>query len=54
MINAGLWHEARVFSTAHILTEGIKAPQLEGKLHQQRQIGIDKLHVILNPSLHYD
>tara|TARA_B110000003_G_scaffold140024_1_gene141607 strand:- start:10817 stop:11758 length:942 start_codon:yes stop_codon:yes gene_type:complete len=47
-INEGLWDEARIFSSSNKLKEGIKKPQIKGKLTKETRIESDYLKIILN------
>lgn len=47
-INAGLWDEARIFSSAENWRVGIKAPILSGRLVSEEKIDTDLLKTILN------
>ena len=47
-INEDLWDEARIFTNCNKLTEGVKKPQLEGRLTKNIRIGSDSLKIILN------
>jgi diaminohydroxyphosphoribosylaminopyrimidine deaminase/5-amino-6-(5-phosphoribosylamino)uracil reductase len=44
-IDAGLWDEARVFSSETIFGEGVKAPQLQGYLASETDVMGDRLRV---------
>lgn len=46
-VNRGLWDEARVFYTPHVLGTGKKAPMVEGKVLEEVEIEGDRLHVTL-------
>lgn len=46
LIKADLWDEAMVISTEHELAEGIKAPNVHGKLVDSKQIASDKIDLI--------
>lgn len=50
-LSAGLWDEARVFTGAALLREGLRAPQLtaEAELVSSAPIGSDRLQVYINP-----
>ncbi len=47
-IENGLWDEARVFTTEHILKNGIKSPKLLGKLMSDDFISDNKLQIFIN------
>lgn len=47
-INEGLWDEARVFVGQKEFKEGVKAPQLKGKLISQQKILEDALRIYTN------
>ncbi len=47
-IDSNLWDEARIFTTAHILGEGKKSPELNGKIISDEMIEGDKLRVMMN------
>jgi diaminohydroxyphosphoribosylaminopyrimidine deaminase/5-amino-6-(5-phosphoribosylamino)uracil reductase len=47
-LESGYWHEARVINTPHILSEGIKAPDIEGRLLSKNEIGDNTIFRILN------
>lgn len=47
-IDAGLWDEARIFTGASILRNGIKAPTLSGTTILEQTVGADKLQIITN------
>lgn len=49
-IEKGLWDEARVFSSRHIVKEGKKAPSLSGKIIEEAEIETDRLKVFVNSS----
>lgn len=44
-INAGLWDEARVFTSNTIWNEGIKAPKIDGNIISQLQLNNDALTI---------
>ena len=50
-IAAGLWDEARIFTSPTILTSGIKAPKMEGTLISEEKILDDTLIIKLNDGL---
>ena len=47
-INEGLWDEARIFIGQTEFKEGVKAPQLKGKLISEKSILNDSLKIYLN------
>lgn len=47
-IKAGLWDEARIFTSPETWESGIKSPELKGKIVSQQRIGNDSLEIILN------
>ena len=47
-IDAGLWDEARIFTGAVLLHNGIKAPCLRGKSLTKHSVGADTLQIITN------
>lgn len=47
-INAGMWDEARVFSTPEKWGEGIKAPEIRGEVIEENQIADNTLTVMKN------
>ncbi len=47
-IECGLWDEARIFTGATTFGQGIRAPEVQGTLLEQRMIGRDLLTVLLN------
>ena len=47
-IDAGLWDEARIFTGAVNLKEGIKAPEITGTNSGEHAVGTDKLLFLLN------
>lgn len=47
-VNTGLWDEARIFTTPHILKEGKAAPVLAGQIIHEENIEGDELQVVLN------
>ncbi len=47
-INEGLWDEARIFTGNKVLPEGVKAPEINGKLFSEMEFGKDKLRFISN------
>lgn len=49
-INAGLWDEARVFSSSLSWEDGILAPQINGVITDVQQIGNDRLSIYQNKS----
>ncbi|AOM79898.1 bifunctional diaminohydroxyphosphoribosylaminopyrimidine deaminase/5-amino-6-(5-phosphoribosylamino)uracil reductase RibD [Pedobacter steynii] len=49
-INAGLWDEARVFSSSLSWENGILAPQINGVITDVQQVGNDRLSIYQNKS----
>src|SRR5699024_286509 len=47
-INAGMWDEARIFSTPEKWGEGIKAPEIRGEVIEESQIADNTLTVMKN------
>jgi diaminohydroxyphosphoribosylaminopyrimidine deaminase/5-amino-6-(5-phosphoribosylamino)uracil reductase len=47
-IEAGLWDEARVFTAPAYLKKGIKAPEINGKIAGEYNIGNDRLAIFVN------
>jgi len=47
-IEAGLWDEARIFTGEVELTNGIKAPKIDGKLMDEILLGNDRLEITYN------
>lgn len=47
-IEKGLWDEARVFTTQHLLQHGKKAPALQGQLVHEEDLEGDNLKILLN------
>lgn len=47
-VEEGLWDEARIFTTPHVLSEGKKAPVLKGKIIEEERIGGDRLEILIN------
>jgi len=47
-IDANMWDEARIFTANKTLTDGIKAPTVNGKIISEEKIGEDKLETIKN------
>jgi diaminohydroxyphosphoribosylaminopyrimidine deaminase/5-amino-6-(5-phosphoribosylamino)uracil reductase len=45
-IDAGLWDEARIFTGASVLENGIKAPVVTGTIISERMVGADSLQII--------
>lgn len=45
-IDAGLWDEARIFTSPVFWGEGIKAPQIKGNIKEQILIGQDQLTIL--------
>jgi diaminohydroxyphosphoribosylaminopyrimidine deaminase/5-amino-6-(5-phosphoribosylamino)uracil reductase len=47
-IDAGLWDEARIFTGKTHFKEGIKAPEVTGRLISETKVDQDHLKVIFN------
>lgn len=47
-ISENLWDEARIFTANHALKEGIRAPEIRGKLVERKEVGIDILTVFIS------
>ena len=47
-IDENMWDEARIFTANKTLTDGIKAPTVNGKIISEEKIGEDKLETIKN------
>ncbi len=47
-INENLWDEARVFTGSALFTEGVKAPQFNGKVISEEKITTDNLKIYIN------
>lgn len=47
-IDAGLWDEARIFTGASVLENGIKAPVVTGTTMSEDAVGADSLQIITN------
>ncbi|WP_421943696.1 bifunctional diaminohydroxyphosphoribosylaminopyrimidine deaminase/5-amino-6-(5-phosphoribosylamino)uracil reductase RibD [Pedobacter sp.] len=47
-LDAGLWDEARIFSSSNSWTEGVPSPAIKGNLTEQIQIENDKLSIYIN------
>ncbi|WP_316737236.1 bifunctional diaminohydroxyphosphoribosylaminopyrimidine deaminase/5-amino-6-(5-phosphoribosylamino)uracil reductase RibD [Pedobacter aquatilis] len=47
-LNAGIWDEARIFTSANSWTAGIPSPPIQGSLIEQTQIESDKLSIYIN------
>lgn len=47
-IKSGIWDEARIFTGARSLGEGVKAPRIQGYLKTKEEIGSDNLEILLN------
>lgn len=50
-ITAGLWDEARVFTSSTVWTDGILAPTIKGEILQNVKIGDDNLIIFANSRL---
>ncbi len=48
LIKEGLWHEARIIHTPVVLSEGIKSPNLKGKILKKYSLNQDKVFIISN------
>ena len=46
--DANMWDEARIFTANKTLTDGIKAPNIDGEIISEEKIGEDKLETIKN------
>ncbi len=46
-INDNLWDEARIFTANKKLVDGVKVPTIEGKIISEKEIGVDKLRIII-------
>ena len=49
---SGMWDEARVISSPTPFSEGINAPNINGKLRAKKDIAGDELQIIMNKALH--
>lgn len=47
-LEANLWDEARIFTSANSWTDGIPSPAINGNLINQEQVGTDKLSIYIN------
>ncbi|MGM9475976.1 bifunctional diaminohydroxyphosphoribosylaminopyrimidine deaminase/5-amino-6-(5-phosphoribosylamino)uracil reductase RibD [Pedobacter sp. GSP4] len=47
-LDAGLWDEARIFTSANSWTDGIASPNINGSLKEQIEIEKDKLSIYIN------
>jgi diaminohydroxyphosphoribosylaminopyrimidine deaminase/5-amino-6-(5-phosphoribosylamino)uracil reductase len=47
-IDAGLWDEARIFTGASVLENGIEAPVVTGATIVEHAVGTDSLQIITN------
>lgn len=47
-LDAGLWDEARIFSSSNSWNEGVPSPAIKGNLTEQIQIENDKLSIYIN------
>lgn len=47
-IKAGLWDEARIFTSQQFWHKGISAPQIQGKLMEQSHVDTDTLRIFAN------
>jgi diaminohydroxyphosphoribosylaminopyrimidine deaminase/5-amino-6-(5-phosphoribosylamino)uracil reductase len=47
-IEAGLWDEARIFTGTSYLKEGIRAPEINGRIDGEFSAGQDKLRILVN------
>lgn len=50
-INLGLWDEARIFYGEQIFRDGVKAPEINGKLFLKTKFSGSKLKILLNNSI---
>ena len=46
-IDANMWDEARIFTADKLLSQGLKAPIIEGKIILEEKIGGDELEIII-------
>ena len=46
-IDANMWDEARIFTANKLLSQGLKAPIIEGEIILEEEIGTDKLEIII-------
>ena len=42
-IDTNMWDEARIFTTNKELTDGVKSPNIEGKIISEKEIGGDRI-----------
>ena len=47
-IDANIWDEARIFTANKLLSQGLNAPIIEGKMILEEEIGTDTLEIIIN------
>jgi diaminohydroxyphosphoribosylaminopyrimidine deaminase/5-amino-6-(5-phosphoribosylamino)uracil reductase len=47
-IDKNIWDEARIFTTNKELTDGVKSPNIKGKIIEEKEVGGDSLEVIIN------
>ena len=50
-INLGLWDEARIFYGEQIFRDGVKAPEVGGKLFLKTKFSKSRLEILLNNSI---
>ena len=51
-ISLGLWDEARIFSGDQIYKDGVKAPEIDGKLFLKTKFSKSRLEILINPLNH--
>lgn len=49
-ISSGLWDEARIFYGDQVYKEGVKAPEIDGKIFLKTRFSKSKLEIVLNNS----
>jgi len=49
-IGSGLWDEARIFHGNQIFKDGVKAPEIEGRLFSKTKFSKSTLEILLNDS----
>ena len=47
-IDKNIWDETRIFTTNKELTDGVKSPNIKGKIIEEKEIGGDSLEIIIN------
>jgi diaminohydroxyphosphoribosylaminopyrimidine deaminase/5-amino-6-(5-phosphoribosylamino)uracil reductase len=50
-ISSGLWDEARIFYGDQVYKEGVRAPEIEGKLFLKTKFSNSTLEILLNNSI---